>query len=275
MSNTARLKVTRVPVARLSRRQVDDMWELYESYYQNVSRDRFGRDLAEKHCVFLGVERTSGRVRAFSTARFYIVRHAGRSVGVYFSGDTMVHPDYWGGHVLQRRLVPALLAWRLRHPFRRVYWHLTCNGYRTLLTLANTFPEYWPHPERPPPEWEEGLIDRISREQFGSAWRPDEGVVRDDALLRGGVAPFTREVRSIPAVRLFLERNPGYLHGDELSMIGRVNAGFFLRVARKLLPSSRSRRRSGRRAGSPRPVRAGRLRPASAPASAPAARDGS
>lgn len=247
MSSKATLGVTRVPVARLSRRQIGDMWELYASFYQNVSRDRFDRDLAAKDCVFLGVERKSGRVRAFSTARFYAVRHGRRTVGVYFSGDTMVHPDFWGGHVLQRRIVPALLAWRLRHPFRRVYWHLTCNGYRTLLTLANTFPQYWPHPERALPEWEKGLIDRISGDQFGSAWRPDEGVVRDDALLKGGVAPFTPEVCALPAVRLFLALNPGYLHGDELSMLGRVNAGFFLRVARKLLPTQRSRRRRGTR----------------------------
>lgn len=268
MSSTEKLKVTRVAVARLAPTHIQDMWELYETFYENVDRARFERDLRAKQCVFLGIERSSGRVRAFSTARFYTVRHAGRKVGVYFSGDTMVHPQYWGGHALQRRVVPALLAWRIRHPFRRVYWHLTCNGYRTLLTLANSFPEYWPHPDRPLPEWEQGLIDRISREQFGPAWCPDEGVVRDDARLKGGVAPFTPEVRAIPAVRFFLRKNPGFTRGDELSMVGRVNAGFFLKVGRKLLPfrsdrgSGRSRDRVARPAPAHRP-----LQPAASPAS--------
>jgi hypothetical protein len=260
MSKAEKLKVTRVPVARLARRHIEDMWQLYETYYENVDRDRFERDLREKECVFLGIERSSGRVRAFSTARFYTVCHAGRKVGVYFSGDTMVHPDYWGGHVLQRKVVPALLLWRIRQPFRRAYWHLTCNGYRTFLTMANSFPEYWPHPDRALPEWERGLIDRISRGQSGFAWHPEEGVVRDDARLKGGVAPITPEVRAIPAVRFFLRRNPGFRQGDELSMVGRIDGRFFLRVGRKLLPfrrvlsARRSRDRVPWRASAGRPV---------------------
>jgi hypothetical protein len=268
MSKAEKLKVTRVPVARLARRHIEDMWQLYETYYENVDRARFERDLREKQCVFLGIERSSGRVRAFSTARFYTVRHARRKVGVYFSGDTMVHPEYWGGHVLQRRVVPALLLWRLRRPFRRAYWHLTCNGYRTFLTLANSFPEYWPHPDTALPEWERGLIDRISRGQFGSAWHPREGVVRDDARLKAGVAPLTSEVRAIPAVRFFLRRNPGYRQGDELSMVGRIDRRFFLRVGRKLLPRRRVPRATRSRDRVPRRVGAGRpLQPAASRAS--------
>ena len=235
MAKLERLRVRRVSVDRLHESQIEEMWKLYETFYKNADRNRFRRDLERKDCVFLGIGRDSQRVLAFSTARFYTVRHNGREVGVYFSGDTMVDPRYWGRHVLQRRVVPALLAWRLRHPLRRMYWHLTCNGYRTLLTLANSCTEYWPHPFRLLPDWEAGLIDRISQDQFGSAWSADDGVVRDDARLKEGVAPFTAEVRAIPVVDFFLRRNPGFSRGEELSMVGRVNLGFFLRACRKLL----------------------------------------
>jgi hypothetical protein len=90
--------------------------------------------------------------------------------------------------------------------------------------------------------------------------------VRDDVRLKSGAAPFTSEVREVPEVQFFLERNPLYDRGDELSMVGRVNLGFFLRAVSKVLRSLRRRRRRhpnlGRRAPretvTPAPAHAGR-----------------
>ena len=242
MQKCRALRFRKLTIDRLAPDQIDEMWELYAAFYENVDRAQFEADLREKDCVFLGTEPRSGRVRGFSTAKFSRLTYAGRRVGVYFSGDTMVHPDYWGDRSLHRALVPALLAWRLRHPLRRLYWHLTCNGWRTFLTLAHSFPEYWPHPVRGLPDWEAGLIDEISRRQFGDLWHPGPGVVRDDVRLKSGTAPFSPEVRAVPEVQFFLERNPFYNRGDELSMVGRVNLGFFLRAASKVLRALGRRR---------------------------------
>jgi hypothetical protein len=235
MRNKRALKVRRVPVARLRTRWIEEMWALYEAHYDHVERRIFDQDLAEKRWVILGLERATGHVRAFSTATIDTYQYRGRRIGVYFSGDTMVHPDYWGRHVLHRAVMLTLLQWCLLHPFRRLYWHLICNGYRTLLTLANNCPHYWPHPEQGLPAWESGLIDRISLHRFGGKWRPHEGVVRDTVRLKSGVAPFTRSVSVLPVVRMFLTRNPGYRDGDELSMIARIDAPFFWKVAAKIV----------------------------------------
>ena len=243
MRKSRALRFRKLTVDRLVPDQIDAMWELYAAFYENVDRVRFEADLRQKDCVFIGTEPQSGRVGGFSTAKFYLLTHAGRRVGVYFSGDTMVHPDYWGDRSLHRALVPTLLAWRLRHPMRRLYWHLTCNGWRTFLTLAHSFPEYWPHPERGLPEWEASLIDEISRRQFGDLWQSGAGIVRDDVRLKSGASPFTSDVRAVPEVQFFLQRNPHYDRGDELSMIGRVNLRFFLRAASKVLRALRRRRR--------------------------------
>ena len=261
MRNGRTLKVRRVRVQRLQARWIESMWELYSNHYDNAERAIFERDLSDKQYVFLGFEDGTDEVRAFSTASIHSHAYRNRRIEVYFSGDTMVDPRYWGQQALNRSVVAALLRWRLRHPFRRLYWHLTCNGYRTFLKMANNFAEYWPHPERGLPEWQGGLIDSITRERFGVAWRPQEGVVRDHVRLKSHVAPFTSEVRAIPAVRFFLERNPGYASGDELSMVGRVNARFFLRIAAKLAAAS-IRRALGLAPAPRRPARSDRPTPA-------------
>ena len=250
---------------RLERQQIEDMWTLYAGYYERVDRTTFDTDLREKQCVFVGLDRTSGQVRGFSTAILDTHVYRGRRVGVYFSGDTLVEPRYWGQRPFHRVCALMLLEWRLQHPFTRLYWHLICNGYRTFLTLASNFPEYWPHPEKGLPGWERGLIDTITRARFGPKWRPEAGVVRDDVRLKPHVAPFTPEVRRIPAVRFFLERNPGYAEGDELSMVGRVNTGFFVRVSAKLVRSLLRRSFSRSRTPSRKPPRAEQRKRASSP----------
>jgi len=235
MAHERKLKVERIMIERLEYRWIEEMWALYTKHYDNVDRAVFDRDLSEKQVVFLAFDARTGAVGGFSTAVMSTHRYGGRRIGVYFSGDTMVDPRYWGQRALHRAVVGTLLTWRLRHPFRRLYWHLVCNGYRTFLSLANNFPEYWPHAERELPEWERGLIDQITGQRFGSKWCPDRGVVTDTVRLKAHVASFTPEVRALPAVQFFVGANPGYARGDELSMIGRVNARFFFRITAKLL----------------------------------------
>src|SRR5207249_517085 len=83
-----------------------------------------------------------------STALIYRQRHAGRTVGVYFSGDTIVHPRYWGQTALHRSVIATLLRWKVRHPLTPLHWYLICSGYRTYLTLVRNFPGHLPHHER-------------------------------------------------------------------------------------------------------------------------------
>lgn len=227
MSANGRLRVSAVPVALLDGATVDGMWQLYAEHYDHVTRAEFDRDLAQKSRVFVGRDGGSGELAGFSTAQFYQHDYAGTQVGIYFSGDTIFRPRYWGQTALHRAVVRELLAWKLRHPLVPLYWHLICSGYRTYLTLVRNFPTHWPHHERATPAWERGLIDSIGRSRYGAAWRADRGVVslgREQPVLKCQVAPFTPQVLALPEVAFFVRANPGFATGDELAMIARVDA---------------------------------------------------
>lgn len=255
------MTVRSVPVGELAPDQVERLWELYDAFYEHVDRPAFDRDLAEKDLVFLGTDAETGRIVGFSTALFYIHEHAGRRVGIYFSGDTFVHPDYWGQKSLHWAVLGALLLWKLRHPRTPLYWHLICSGYRTYLTLVRNFPTHWPDHRRPTPAFERGLLDAIGRGRYGARWRPDRGVVSADGpqpVLEATVAPLDPAVRALPEIAFFLRVNPGHARGDELAMLAPVDgpavawmvARWLARPLRRAL-GARSGARSGADEGLP------------------------
>jgi hypothetical protein len=238
-----------VPPAALGDVLVDRMWRMYAEHYDHVHRHEFERDLAEKTVVFIGIDRGTGELAGFSTALFYFQRHQGRRVGIYFSGDTILRPRYWGTRALHRCVLSYLVAWHLQHPFTPLYWHLICSGWRTYLTLARNFPDHWPALERPTPAFEAGLLQSICRARFPDAWDERRGVVSFgpvQPVLKEAVAPLTQEVLALPEVRFFIAANPGWARGDELAMLARVNGravgwmvGRWLRQAVRHTPTPR------------------------------------
>jgi hypothetical protein len=241
MKRSGRLIVQSVQVTKLTAGTIDTMWDLYSDYYANVTRADFERDLAEKNTVFVGRDGGSDEVVGFSTALFYMHRFRGRKVGIYFSGDTIIHPSYWGQVALHRTVLLHLLRWRLRHPSKPLYWYLICSGYRTYLTLVRNFPHHWPHHQRATPEWETGLIDSISRARYPNTWQSDLGVISladVQPILKPSVAPFTPAILELPEVKFFVQANPGHLRGDELAMIAKVD----IAAVRQVLGRTRRRR---------------------------------
>jgi hypothetical protein len=257
MRRSGKLTVRRVPVARLTRDDIDAMWRLYDDHYDNVQRPTFERDLAEKQYVFLGRDRASGEIVGFSTALFYRQAHAGRTIGVYFSGDTIIHPRYWGQRGLHNAVFTSLLRWKLRHPATPLYWYLICSGYRTYMTLVRNFPNHWPHHGRPTPAWEASLIDAVSGARYGEAWKPDRGVIAfpgPQPVVRQVTAPFTADVLALPEVQFFIRANPGHLDGDELAMLARLDLDAITAIARRALRLRPSPQRASRGTPQPSPV---------------------
>src|SRR5256712_10508985 len=259
MNRNGRLRVRAVPTRTLDRATMDALWRLYEAHYDHVDRATFDRDLAEKTLVFLGTDGGSGEVVGFSTALIYRQQHAGRTVGVYFSGDTIIHPRYWGQTALHRSVIATLLRWKVRHPLTPLYWYLICSGYRTYLTLVRNFPEHWPHHERVTPAGERGLIDALSHSRYGEAYDAERGVISfgdRQPMLKAVGATLTSRAFALPEGRVLAQVNPGHAAGAQLAMIARVNARAVGGMAIKWLRRALSRRSRG----APVPV-AGFLRP--------------
>jgi hypothetical protein len=237
-------------IPSLKKPVVGAMWRLFARYYDDVERDRFESDLAEKNAVIL-VWDAEHKLRGFSTIYHMDGDVEGKRFSAVFSGDTIVHPRFWGQTAMQRAY--------FRHMVRRkaalrgvpLYWFLTSKGYKTYLLLTNNYVTYYPRYDRPTPPFEAAVIDTLARKKFGSAWVPELGILRFPeklGRLREGVAPIGPEELEHPHIRFFLERNPGHENGDELVCVGKVDMALFSRFLAKLAKRSTGWARPGKEA---------------------------
>lgn len=217
------------------------MLELMHLCYDNVDDARFAHDLANKqHVICLMDEK--GTAQGFSTIRIAEETLGGKRVDILFSGDTVIHPDWWGTKALQ----PAFLAFTLRHKLknlrRPLYWLLLSKGYKSYLLLTNNFPNAFPRRGGTPPPALVALRDRVARAWWGTEY--DErteivsfAVARD--RVKPGVASLDPATLAQPDVAYFVERNPRWSDGDELVCFAEIDFGFgtrwFGKQARRFL----------------------------------------
>lgn len=229
------------------------MLALMECCYEGVRPERFHRDLEEKQYVVLLSERRSGELVGFSTIRTTLEHLGGRSIEVLFSGDTVIHPDYWGSKELQACFSRFLLSRKLRRPTRPLFWLLLSGGYKTYLLTVNYFPRTLPrHDWQAPPE-RRALLDELATRWFGSQY--ERGLVRfSDAHyhVRPGLAPIGREALAHPHIAFFAQCNPGHVHGDELVCLSEIRG---VDVIRALVRTAWLQLRQALRRG-PRPTSA-------------------
>jgi hypothetical protein len=242
------LRVRRVPVEALTPRHIDEMWGLYDAFYDHVDRATFDADLEQKGFVLLGTEDDTGMIGGFSTVAFFTQEHQGRRVGFYFTGDTVFHPRYWGRKDLHWATLKEWIRWKLLHPTTPLYWYLICSGHRTYLSLVRNFPTHWPHHQRSTPPFERGLLDAIGRRRFGDLWKPARGIISTGGtqpVFKASVAPLDDSIRALPEIQFFLEKNPDHERGDELAMIALVDAAAVAWMAGRWIARLLPRRHGG------------------------------
>ena len=117
-----------VPREALSEEDALRLHMLMETCYDHVSFERFAEDLARKDWVLL-LHDSSGVIQGFSTLALNPCGLKGSNYDILYSGDTVIHPKYWGGQALVRgffNTAGAILANRRR----RLFWYLLSKGHQ-------------------------------------------------------------------------------------------------------------------------------------------------
>ena len=219
-----RLRTRVVPRASITPARADEMWALMNLCYEGSTRARFDADLAGKQHVIL-LETGAGALVGFSTVRMAEERHDGRPVDVVFSGDTVLHPEHWGGKALKLAFTRFVLGRRLRRPWRPLFWLLLSGGYKTYLLMMNNLPRAHPRHDRAAPDGWPAFLADLGARWFGAEYDHRAGIVRWAAqhyTVRRGIAPVDRATALHPHVAFFCARNPGHADGDELVCLGEL-----------------------------------------------------
>ncbi|MCY1082779.1 hypothetical protein [Archangium lansingense] len=221
------LKGATVASELLTEHQRAQMLALMQVCYAGVSAERFARDLADKQYVILLSARRSGELVGFSTLRVSEEQVEGRTVEVVFSGDTVIHPDYWGQKELQVRFGRFMLARKLRHPTRPLLWLLLSAGYKTYLLAVNHFPRTVPRHDWEAPTERVSFLRTLAGRWFGEQYDGTKGTVRFAGThyrVRDGVAPIDREAAAHPHIAFFARNNPAHIEGEELVCLAEIRA---------------------------------------------------
>src|SRR5687767_14847765 len=120
-----------VAIPELTTEDRDTMLSLMLLCYDGVERERFHADLDTKNHVL-------------------------------FSGDTVIHPDWWGTRALHAGFIAYGLRRWIRRPWRPIYWLLLSKGYKTYLLLVNNFSRSSPRPDRDDDDAMSELRNRVA-----------------------------------------------------------------------------------------------------------------
>jgi hypothetical protein len=225
----------------LGARTREAMFTLLSTHFTGVDRTAFERDLEEKSCVIL-LEDENASLRGFSTMVSYEARVAGRTVSVVYSGDTIVERASWGSPALPRTWLRAV---RQLAPdtSREVYWLLLTSGFRTYRFLPVFFRDFYPRHDAELPE-ARALLDGLAAHRFGAQYDAASGIVRltTPQVLAPDLLVLPEGRLPDPHIACFLERNPGFVHGDELACLARIDDANLTAAAQRMARPSRAER---------------------------------
>ncbi|TPI33075.1 hypothetical protein FJ970_13245 [Mesorhizobium sp. B2-1-8] len=213
------------PVAELAPADRDQMFALYETYYEAIDRDLFERDLSEKDAVVL--VRRSRKIIGFST---YLVRHqaiGAETVHYLFSGDTVLHSSLWGNPVLLQGFFRAAGAAKAQVE-GRLFWFSIIGGHRTFRILPNFFREFVPAVDAQDSSQLRTIRDTIAVARHGHSFEPSTGLI-DFGSSQGHLREEWADVEDT-AIRnrfaaFFLKANPFYFRGVELACLTELEIG--------------------------------------------------
>lgn len=213
--------------SELENEQIDRMFFLMDSFYRNVSRTQFETDLEEKKWVVV-VENHEKTIQGFTTITTIETKLEERDIVLFFSGDTIIHKNYWGSTVMHKIWAKFVLGMASYKDQSDCYWLLLSKGYKTYRLLSTYMNHFYPCFNEPAPVFEKQIIDWFGAYRYPDNYDKENGVVvfngsRD--YLAHGIADITPQRLKDPHVKFFAEVNPGHILGDELVCIARLSGG--------------------------------------------------
>jgi hypothetical protein len=220
------------------------MFRLFSVHFTGVTERSFRNDLGEKEWAIV-LRGEAQEIFGFTTLLRYPFSWRGETYGILYSGDTIIHREYWGSFELFRSWIRLTLALAGDGQAERNYWFLICSGYRTYRLLPTFFREFVPRPEASHRELA-ALLPAVAKTQFGPRYDEARGLVTPRYLtpLRRGIGEITARERGDPAIDFFVRKNPEHEVGVELACLAELSpqnltraglrmAGFRSRVQNK------------------------------------------
>jgi hypothetical protein len=223
------------PVNLLTAADRKNMFHLMAQYYDDTDWAVFCADLEEKDYCILLFDENQG-LQGFSTQKILAIPLGAETVYGLFSGDTIIHKDYWGSLELFKIFTASFFPLGRQYP--DFYWFLTTKGYKTYRMLPVFFQKFYPNFQEGTPPREQAILQAFGRARYPREFQEDSGVIayrKCKDKLKAGVADITANRLQDRHVRYFLKLNPGYAQGNDLVCLARLSEDNLRPAVRRLL----------------------------------------
>lgn len=222
-------------ISELTAADTDAMFALMDEFYDNMDRAVFDRDLYGKdYCIILRNEEE--RLVGFTTQKVMSVTVDGKEIHGMFSGDTIIHKDYWGDTELFR--VWAQFWFPYAEKYDEFYWFLICKGYKTYRILPLFWREFYPSYKAQTPEYEKKIIDAYASALYPDEYDPQTGVIEYKHIrdkLKAGVADIDEHRIKNKDIAFFNKADPGHADGNDLACLAKIDRSLLRKHAPELL----------------------------------------
>lgn len=233
------LKGKVLPISDYSEDDIRAMYRLMSEFYDNTDESVFRRDFFDKdYCLSLRNE--TEELVGFTTQKLLELDVDGKRVNGMFSGDTIIHKEYWGDIELFK--VWANFWFPFAEKYEEFYWFLICKGYKTYRIMPLFWAEFFPSFRAETPEHEQKIIGAYARLLYPDEYNPQSGVIEYKSVkdkLKSGVADIGEHELKNKDTAFFCERNPGHIIGNDLACLARIDKSVLKKRTRALLFNER------------------------------------
>lgn len=217
------LKGQVLPISDYFEGDISAMYRLMSEFYDNTDESVFRRDFFDKdYCLSLHAE--TGELVGFTTQKLLELNVDGKRINGIFSGDTIIHKEYWGDIELFK--VWANFWFPFAEKYDEFYWFLICKGYKTYRIMPLFWTEFFPNYRADTPEYERKIINAYASRLYPNEYNPENGVIEYKSTkdrLKTGVADIGEHELKNKDVAFFREHNPGYFIGNDLACLAKID----------------------------------------------------
>ena len=221
-----------IKIKERTEKEKNQILNLMQEFYDNVTPKIFNDDLEKKdYCVIL--YNTNGDVKGFSTQQEISLQVDGKTINGIFSGDTIIHKEYWGSLELYKEFARKFIK-----EDEDYYWFLISKGYKTYKMLPLFFKEFYPNYKTKTPAFEKRIIDTFGTSKFPNDYDKSSGVNKYNEIkdrLKIGVADITRKQLKDKDIEYFTNINPDYTKGEDLVCLAKLNRDNLKDTGKRLL----------------------------------------
>jgi hypothetical protein len=223
-----------IPIVEVKPADILSMYDLMGRHYNNVFKEKFIRDFNVKDGV-IALYDEHLMIKGFSTYRVHETEYQKERIKIIFSGDTVIDVSCWGKSALFEGFIELMVKTYLATELP-LYWLLITKGFRTYQIPVLYFKEFYPCFNRLTPAREANIIHKICREFFGNDWHENEQVIKCNPpadYLKTEFAKVDEHKFRNQHVQFFLDKNPGYIIGNEMPCLTLIHPTNFSKLTLK------------------------------------------